>query len=81
MNFIRGSSNVSPSIGLLGIVSGCGSRPNIRLQSLPTTPGLRVCVTGNGESGDIGYSVNRICVLGGLVQEVEVFDLFSSPLQ
>ena len=50
-------------------------------QSLSTTPGLRVRVARYSKGGDITYSVDRICTLGGLIQEVEVFDLFSSPLQ
>ena len=52
----------------------------IYLQPLSTTPGLRVRVARYSECRDITYSVGRICALGGLIQEVEVFDLFSSPL-
>ena len=55
-------------------------KPEIYLQSLSATPELRMRIAGYGKSCDVTYSVDRICALGGLIQEIEVFDLFSSPL-
>ena len=49
-------------------------------QSLSTTSEPRVCIAGYGKSSNITYSLNWICALGRLVQEVEVLELFGSPL-
>ena len=69
-------------MGLLKIVSGGMklSVSSIHLQSLSTAsePGMRVA--GHGKGSNVTYSIDRICVLGGLRQEVEVFEFFSSPL-
>ena len=52
----------------------------IHLQSLPTTPEPSVRIAGYGKSGNITRSVNRVCALCCLIQEVEVFNLLGSPL-
>ena len=50
-------------------------------QSLSTAPEPRMRIAGDGKSGDTTESIDRIHTLGGLIQEVEVFDLFGSSLQ
>jgi len=37
-------------------------------------------IAGYGESCDMTHPVDRIYTLGGLAQEIEVFDFFGSPL-